>query len=208
MFWPSRGWSSMRIRCHPGRLPKWSAAVPDVQGPQRSNVSAIFGPIWPWLSPELGPRPLVTDGDLGTGRARLAESILQLLARAGSGEPLLLLVDDANRIDEGSCSLLHTLLNRRWARPVVVVLAYRTEAGGRRMRIEGPLVDLLGREGTTIVEAGLQSEPDLAVLDQPPGSRRAPDADPENVAVRLRQRTAGIPLLVREVLASATDIER
>ncbi len=159
-----------------------------------------------WLLPELGPRPSVTDGDLGTARARLAESILQLLARAGSGEPLLLLVDDAHRIDEGAVSLLHTLLNRRWARPVVVVLAYRTEAGGRRMKIEGPLVDLLGREGTTIVEVGRLSEPDLAALISRIGTG-APDADPENVAVRLRQRTAGIPLLVREVLASATDID-
>ena len=106
------------------------------QGPQRSNGSAIFGPIWPgsYLN---SATPSVTDGDLGTAHARLAESILQLLARAGWGEPLLLLVDDAHRIDEGAVSLLHTLLNRRWARPVVVVLAYRTEAGGRRIEDRG-----------------------------------------------------------------------
>ena len=73
------------------------------------------------------------------------------------------------------------------------------------MRIEGPLVDLLVREGTAIVEVGRLSESDLAALINRMGTADS-DFDPRSRRSS-PERTAGIPLLVREVLAANTVIE-
>ncbi len=155
-----------------------------------------------WLLPELGPQP-ETD-DLGSARRRMFEAVVQLLARAGSSEPLLLLVDDAHGLGDGSAALVHAMLDRSWTRPVVVVLAVRTESGERRINIEGPILDLLRREGSATLEVGRLSAQDLAdLVSAMAGDKPGPES--ERVAGRLLAQTAGIPLLVREVLTAGVE---
>jgi DNA-binding SARP family transcriptional activator/tetratricopeptide (TPR) repeat protein len=159
-----------------------------------------------WLVPELGPQPTTSGEDLGLARARLFEAVLQLFAKAGSGQPLLLVLDDAHRIGEGARSFLHALLDRRWVRPVVVVLAARTEPGDRRPRADGALIDLLRREGTVALEVGRLSTLELDALVTLLAGRETA-VDHQELAARLSHQTAGIPLLVREVLAGGDPTE-
>ncbi len=150
-----------------------------------------------WLVPELGPPPDAID--LGHARTRLFEAIVRLISQAGSAEPLVLVIDDAHRLEEGSASLIRTLLDRRSDRPVMVVLGIRTEVAGRRSALRPPVVDWLRREGTITVEVGRLTTGDVEQLVRQ-WFEGASDVDPSQLASLLSAQTAGIPLLVREVL--------
>ncbi len=156
------------------------------------------------LLPELGPPPSVTQ-DLGLARSRLFEAVLQLLASPGIDEELLLIIDDAQEIGDGSAALLRSLLDRTWDRPVVVVLACRLAVGDRWEHPNERLLELHRREGTVTIEVGRLNTVDLTVLvERIAGSK----VNADRVAARLVEMTAGIPLLVREVAAAGLPDER
>ncbi len=174
----------------------------EATGPATMERSGHLRADLAWLLPELGPRPATGGRDLALARTRLAEAVLQFLAGAGSGEPLVLAVDDAQGMGEGTFSLVHALLDREWSRPVVVILAVRTEGTSRRADRDG-VVDLLRRERARLIELGRLSATDLTALVERSGIPGA-GTDVGRLAVSLREQTAGIPLLVREVLAEGT----
>jgi DNA-binding SARP family transcriptional activator len=151
------------------------------------------------LLPEIGPPPPLPE-DLGTARARLFEAVLQLLSGAGDDEELLLMIDDAQHMGEGAVALLRALLDRTWSRPVIVVLASRVDVAKRGSRLDERFVELLRREGAQTIEVGRLSADDLTTLVEQlePGDTE----ESEQIAAHLAGLTAGIPLLVREVLAS------
>jgi DNA-binding SARP family transcriptional activator len=156
------------------------------------------------LLPELGPPPSVPQ-DLGSARARLFEAVLQLLASAGLDEELLVVIDDAQQIGDGSASLLRSLLDRTWSRPVVVVLVSRLDVEDRRSHPDERLLELLRREGTATIEVGRLTAEDLTdLVERVVGSNVRAD----RVAARLVEMTAGIPLLVREVVAAGMPDEQ
>ncbi|HXX91152.1 MAG TPA: BTAD domain-containing putative transcriptional regulator [Acidimicrobiales bacterium] len=154
-----------------------------------------------WLVPELGPQADPPGDDLWLARSRLVEAMLQFFVRAGSGEPLLLLLDDAHRMGEGVASVVHAILDRRWPRPVVIVAAVRTERGAVHADVDVPLLDLLKRDETTTVDVGRLTEAELVSLMQAMDQDGAA-ADRDGAAAWLFGQTAGIALLVREVLAA------
>jgi DNA-binding SARP family transcriptional activator/uncharacterized protein YqgV (UPF0045/DUF77 family) len=156
-----------------------------------------------WLIPELGPRPETTVDDLGLARTRLFEAVLQLFGRAGSGEPLLIFLDDAHRMGAGVGSLVRALLDRRWTRPVMVVLAIRTESGEGRTKVDESILELLRREGAVTLEVGRLTAADLTSLASQIGEDYS-NLNPASLATLLGEKTAGIPLLVREVLAAGS----
>lgn len=151
-----------------------------------------------WLLPSLGPPRPVHDDDLALARTRLVESVLTLLDAVSENRSLVLIVDDAHRLQ--STFLLDAILQRTWRRPPLVVLAHRTEARGTRPKPDGVLLKALRLDEATTLEVERFSDDDLAQLAAPylePGS----DLDEAAAIRQLRERTAGIPLLVREVLA-------
>jgi DNA-binding SARP family transcriptional activator/tetratricopeptide (TPR) repeat protein len=156
-----------------------------------------------WLLPELGPQP-EPGGDLGQARARLFEAVAQLLATAGDGGPVVVMVDDAHRLSEGVSALVDSLLTRTWARPVVVVLAARTDPLDRMADLSPFLVGLMRADGTTVLEVERLTDAELGELAVGLVGDRT-GADPSALAVRLAELTAGIPLLVREVLAAGVE---
>lgn len=159
-----------------------------------------------WLLPELGPPPLVQGADLALARVRLFQAVLQLFAHAGSGEPLLVMIDDAHRIGPGIAGLLRGMLDRRWERAVVVILAARTEGGAFRARTDDSLVDLATRQGAVDIEVGRLTVEDITELLARVGDGRAGD-EVRRAATGLADQTGGVPLLVRELLAAGRHLD-
>jgi DNA-binding SARP family transcriptional activator len=154
-----------------------------------------------WLVPEVGPAPPL-DTDLDLARIRLTESVLQFLRSVGPGRPLLLLIDDGDRMGEAGRGLLREVLDRPWPRPVALVVTARSpEEEGT---ISTTVVELLRREDACLVEVGRLLEPDVAELVQRLGLGSTPE-DCRTLAVTLLEQSGGIPLLIRELLAAGDE---
>jgi DNA-binding SARP family transcriptional activator len=174
--------------------------VLDATGPESLDRVGHLQEDLVWLLPELGPRPSIDDENLVHARGRLIEAVVQFLARAGHGEPLLILVDDAHRLDEGAMAMVQAVLDRPWDRPVAVVLACRKSPKDWPSGDAEPLLDLLKREGTVTMEVDRLLTSDLVDLVDSLGMT-IPSLQGEEIVSRLSEQTGGIPLLVREVLA-------
>lgn len=174
--------------------------VLDATGPESLDRVGHLKEDLVWLLPEIGPRPSVDDESLVQARGRLIEAVVQFLARAGHGEPLLILVDDAHRLDDGSMAMMRAVLDRPWDRPVTMVVACRKSPKDWPSGDAEPLLDLLKREGTVTMEVDRLLASDLAELVDSLDVT-IPSLRGEDVVSRLSEQTGGIPLLVREVLA-------
>ena len=154
-----------------------------------------------WLVPEVGPAPPL-DTDLDLARIRLTESVLQFLRSVGPGRPLLLLIDDGDRMGEAGRGLLHEVIDRPWPRPVALVVTARSpEEEGT---ISTTVMELLRREDASLVEVGRLLEPDVAELVQRLGLGSTPE-DCRTLAATLLEQSGGIPLLIRELLAAGEE---
>ncbi len=151
-----------------------------------------------WLVPELGSPPTTSSADLDLARARLVESILGLFASAGQGEPLLIAVDDAHRLGETGAGLVREILDRPWSRPVTVVLSGRPAPPG--LPDDHPLASMLRRDRAVVIDVKRLSTSDVAQLLAQLG-RVGTERARQDLASTIVERTGGIPLLVREVLA-------
>jgi hypothetical protein len=152
-----------------------------------------------WLLPELGPPPATNNEDLALARGRLIEAVLQLLANAGRGEPLLILIDEAHKLSEGALALLRAVLDRPWERAVILVVACRSDAAEWPSGDGEPLLDLLKREKTITMEVDRLRTADLSdLVDRV--DLAVPGLEQVELVSRLGAQTGGIPLLVRELL--------
>lgn len=160
-----------------------------------------------WLLPELGPAPSLDADNLAPVRGRVVEAVMQVLGGVGDQRPLLVLIDDAHRLGEGSMALLMALLGRPWERTVTVVVACRAGVEDWGSSRES-LIDLLKHDGTVTLEVDRLRSHDLSELVDRL-EIQSPDLDGTDLASRLVVQTGGVPLLVREVLAiwkSDTDV--
>lgn len=143
------------------------------------------------LVPDLGGDP-PQDGGPGA-RSRLLEGLSQAIVAAGQ----LLVVDDAQWLDEGSLEVFAYTVHRLGARRVCLTLVWREED----VPPGHPLRTLLGqaqRGGSAVVVAPGRLRPDdVAELAQAAGAA--------GLAARLVEETAGLPLFVVEYLAAAAE---
>ncbi len=151
----------------------------------RAAASIPFGPFAPFL-PEIGRSP----GDL-LGLLRQASDAI--LERAGPDRKLLLVVDDAQFLDEGSAALVHQLVQKG----ACSVLA--------SVRTPGPAPDpvtSLWKDGLAErIDIGSWGEPETkAVLTAVLGGPVASDS-----ARRLWEVSRGNALYLRELLIGAVD---
>jgi len=148
--------------------------------------------------------PLEPDAEIppqGAGdpvdRAALVRAVEWLLVALAAEAPVLLIVDDAERLTEAESNLLATLVTRLPERTLVAV-CFRDPPGSRHP----PLADLLGRGGvyelTRLVSLDALGHEDLGALvaSMHPLDPEVPPAFVE----ALWQRTAGNPFFAREVL--------
>jgi predicted ATPase len=187
-------------RCDAAELPyvpnaaalRSSPAVDDVLAAAPAAVAAELAPVLD---------PLDHDAQVAPGRATPGGSeaalytavTVVLRALAGSG-PVLLVIENAERIDRGSSRLLRHVVARLPA-GVLLVVCFRDPPGGRHPA----LLPLLGDVPGVIAERiplGPLSEEDLSDLVRP----TVPDVDRH--AHRLWQHTGGNPFYAKE-MASA-----
>jgi DNA-binding SARP family transcriptional activator/tetratricopeptide (TPR) repeat protein len=140
-------------------------------------------------------RPVVADIDVRAGLARAVEWLLAALVREG---PLLLVVEDAERLTGEESDLLAVLTPRLPERSLVVV-CFRDPPGSRH----APLADLLGRgdvhEMSRFVSLSTLGRDDLAELVTAVHWNGDDEVPPELVDA-LWKRTGGNPFFALEVL--------
>ena len=152
----------------------------------RSTATIPFGAFARWV-----PERHATHDRLGLFQATAAALLGDRSPATGS--PLVLVVDDAPLLDDGSAALVLHLAQHTATR---VVAAVRTGV---------PCPDAI----TALAKEGLADRVDLAPLDPPTTAELARVALGGRVAVtalrRLWRLTEGNPLYLREVLAAARD---
>ncbi len=130
-------------------------------------------------------------------QVRLLEGVAAVLGAASAGpEPGVVFLDDVHAADDATLDAIAYLGRRLAGRPLLLVLAWRSERvpPGHRLR---RLVGDLARAGTvTIVRPGRLSEEDVNELTQAVAADRA---TPE-LARRVYVESEGLPLFVAEYL--------
>lgn len=146
--------------------------------------------------------PMASRGGVGESldRERVAEALVaQLDARARGRPPLLLLLDDLQWFDEASIALLHLVLTRSAASPLLVAAAAREGEIAPRGAL-ARLLATLGRDGGL---ARLSLEP-LSIDETAALVRRlSPAAD----AARLARASGGHPLFAIELARSGAGAD-
>ena len=135
-------------------------------------------------------------------RLSLYAAVAWVLGRLTDTGPVLLVIEDADRIDRASSLLLRHLVDRAPA-GLLVVICYRDPPGGRHL----PLLEILGAvTAGDLVErliVGPLSEGEVADLV----SAVLPDADPETLT-RLWQHAGGNPYYATEMARALVDSDR
>ena len=171
-----------------------SAAAQQLAAGAPPGVRARLHPLLP-LEPDTEIEPQ------GAGdpeqRAALVRAVEWLLAALAAEAPVLLVVEDAERLTEEESNLLAALATRLPERTLVAV-CFRDPPGSRHP----PVADLLGRGGvyelTRLVSLEALGREDLGELV---ASMHPLDAEvPPAFVEALWQRTAGNPFFAREVL--------
>ena len=170
----------------------WPAALPA----QRIADASLLLPELAELRRDL-PDPLPLDGP--GAQVRLVEGVAAVISAACEGsQPGLVFLDDVHAADEATVDAISYLARRLSARPLLLVIAWRSEAvpPGHRLR---RLAADLAREGrAAIVSPARLAEDEVATLVQ---AVQDSDAPPE-LARRVYVESEGLPLFVAEYLAA------
>jgi len=197
-------------RCDPHlgvpHLPLREAVGRHLAGYPSERLRALLGPraaelvrFWPELAWRLPALPPPSPVDPEAEQYLLFEALTGLLEAIAVGGPLLLLVDDLHGADEASLLLLRSLAQARRPARLLTVLTYRDDERAPRTRLTAALGDLVRAPGAELLTLdGLQTDEvaqlAAATTARPPGPGAAA------LAHVLRQRTAGNPFLVGELL--------
>jgi hypothetical protein len=156
-------------------------------GGSRSTAAIPFGPFAPFLPGSSQQAP----GLLGL----LRQAGGAIARRAGPNGKLLLVVDNAQHLDEGSAALVHQLVEQRTCAVLVVV------------RTPGPVPDPV----TALWKDGLAQRIDLAAFTEPETGMVIEAAlggqVSRNTVRRLWELSRGNALYLRELLAGAVGSE-
>ena len=164
-----------------GRLvPALAAAQPDSAAPALDSpvaVTRLYGAIADTLLAAAG------GADAGAGAGGRAG--------AGGGRVGVVVVEDVHWADDSSLGLLAYLVRRLADWPLLLVLSWQPEQGGRLRGLRTALGEAEGQlAGQTIEPGPLGAEAIGALLDL--------DGMPQVDVARLLEQTRGLPMLVRE----------
>lgn len=193
-----------------------AAAVADLA--RRRGFGVVLGrcqetegapPYWPWtqIFRELGaarvdpePPPLLVGGAggaAGTDRFRLFDAASELLARTASSRPLLVVLDDLHRADEGSLALLRFVVPALARTPILLVGAYRDTEVTAHHPLTHLLGEVAGGDAFELVPLRGLSPTGTAEL----AARHGVDTD----VGEIHERTGGNPFFLTEVLRLGGD---
>jgi DNA-binding SARP family transcriptional activator len=170
----------------------WPGAVP----PQRLADASLLLPELSGLTDEV-PDPLPLDGP--GAQVRLLEGLAAVIGAACDGpQPGVVVLDDVHAADEATLDSISYLGHRLRGRPLLLVVAWRSEAvpPGHRLR---RLAADLGRDGRTAIVSPVRLD-EAAVGALVEAVR--PDAAAPGLARRVYLESEGLPLFVAEYLAA------
>jgi DNA-binding CsgD family transcriptional regulator/tetratricopeptide (TPR) repeat protein len=140
-------------------------------------------------------------GDAHRRRRLLVQDVADLLLPAGSGSPLLIVLEDLHWADELSLDVLGHLAGRLGARPVLIAAAYRSD----ELYPQRPMRDLrsrlVGQRLAEEIRLPRLSPAQTAAMTSATLGRLAP----AQVLTAVHKRSDGIPLHVEELLAVLGD---
>lgn len=168
---------------------------------------------WPWheLLDQLGETKVAALLDTATPtrnntqleRFAMYRTVAAAIARVAAGRPVLVVIDDAHAVDPGALQLARFVVRTLRMAPLCVVLTCRandpTTADETADETADALAALLA-EGARLEPAVLGGD-DIAVLLRWAGRRAGPEE-----AAELLQLTGGNPLLIHELLSTATAV--
>jgi DNA-binding CsgD family transcriptional regulator len=169
-----------------------------------SDLSAAREPGLSELGRQLAARLRATPAEAGDAHRRrrlLVQDVADLLVPAGSGAPLLIILEDLHWADELSLDVLGHLAGRLAARPVLIAAAYRSD----ELYLQLPMRDLRSRLlGQRLAEEirlpRLSPEQTAAMTGAALGQ-----LVPAQLMAAIHKRSDGIPLHVEELLAVLDD---
>ncbi len=155
------------------------------------------------LLPAIGPGEdaSLSGADPSRAQARLFEALLELLARLGEEDPVVLVLEDLHWADPSTRAFVAFLARSLCHERVLVIATYRVDELHRRHPLR-PLLAELERDSHVVrLELPPLTRDEVAsalqdILGEPPSP---PLVD------RLYARTEGNPLFLEEVLAAGTD---
>jgi DNA-binding SARP family transcriptional activator len=170
------------------------------------RLRAVLGPraaqlvrFWPelaWRLPGLpAPAPAGPDAD----PYLLFEALTGLLEAVAVADPLLLVVDDLHGADEASLLLLRRLARTGRPARLLTVLTYRDDDRAPRASLTAALGDLVRAPGAELLTLEGLGDGEVAALAAA-ATARPPGPGAAALAHVLRERTAGNPFLVGELL--------
>jgi DNA-binding SARP family transcriptional activator len=170
------------------------------------RLRALLGPraaelvrFWPelaWRLPALpSPSPTGPDAD----QYLLFEALTGLLEAIAVAGPLLLLVDDLHGADEASLLLLRSLAHAHRPARLLTVLTYRDDERAPRAALTAALGELVRAPGAELLALDGLAVDEVAALAAA-ATARPPGPGAAALAHVLRERTAGNPFLVGELL--------
>jgi tetratricopeptide (TPR) repeat protein len=172
-------------------------SVSDAVSPQRLADASLLLPDLARTRHDL-PAPMALTGP--ATRARLFEAVAAVLSVAGTGRcPGVVFVDDVHAADEATLDVLAYLGRRLRGRPLLLLLAWRSEdvPAGHRLR---RLAAEHSRAGTaTVVGLARLDEREVALLVRSVHPVLAPDLER-----RVYVESEGLPLFVAEYLAAVS----
>jgi DNA-binding CsgD family transcriptional regulator len=165
-----------------------------------SNLSAASEPALSELGRRLAARLRATSAEAGDAyhrRRLLVQDAADLLVPAGSGAPLLIVLEDLHWADELSLDVLGHLAGRLAARPVLIAAAYRSDELHSQLPMRDLRSRLLGQRLAEEIRLPRLSLAQTAAMTGAALGRLAP----AQVMAAIHQRSDGIPLHVEELLA-------
>ncbi len=171
----------------------WPAAI----APQRVADAAL---LLPELSGRRADLPAAQPLDGPGARVRLLEAVVAVLAAACDGPvPGIVFLDDVHSADEATIDAISYLARRLAARPMLLVVTWRSEALPAEHRLRRVAAAAVRDASATIVRPARLGEADVARLVQ----AAKPQAATAGLEQRLLRESEGLPLFVVQYLAVA-----
>jgi DNA-binding SARP family transcriptional activator/predicted ATPase len=204
-----KGATVLAARCHDDEVGLPYGPVVELLGEAlRAGGDAIAESVSPerladvsLLVPELASlrpgTPAPTEMKGPAAQARLLEGIAAVLGAVGGDSPSVVVVDDVHAADAATLDVLAYLVRRLRGRPLLLLLAWRTESVPPGHRLRRLTSEMWRSAALTVVTLARLDERDVAQLVRSVEPEGAPELER-----RVYLESEGLPLFVTEYLAA------
>jgi signal transduction histidine kinase/predicted ATPase/tRNA A-37 threonylcarbamoyl transferase component Bud32 len=180
------------------RLERWRRLLIDGLG----NLVGVLAEFAPRLELIVGRHPVPGQLDVAEGRNRLVVAIERLLAVVCSvGGPLVLVLEDLQRAEQGSLQLVGALAHGQRG-PLLMLVSLRADELDAEHPLAKALTDLEGHARYARLELAPLANEDIEALlaDALPGA-----SELDVLARTIHRKTNGVPLFIRQLLTQLAE---